>query len=220
LEPLIMTKPTHAILALLAGVACGSAFAAGNLQQWEMTTKSMSGTTTMPDQKMIVCRKKEETSKPPMPANCKMSTTGSSSANGAFVMACSGEHPYTIKGEGRQTATTMEGTMDIIMEGSELKQSYSGKLIGSCDVEGATMVASPGAGSPQLFDRSSMMQQAGSPPPYAREGQRERAQAYAQAQGQAAEKATQPAEAPPATEEKPESTAEKAKKKLKSLLPF
>lgn len=211
-----MTKPTHAILALVAGVACGNAFAAGNLQQWEVTTKSISGTSPMPDSKMIVCRKKEETAKPPMPANCKMSTSGSSSANGGFVIECSGEHPYTIKGDGRQTATTMEGTMDIIMYGSELKQSYTGKLIGSCDVEGATTVSNAASGTP-TFDPNSLMQQAGNQPPYAREGQRERARAQAQEQ---AEKATPPAETPPAAEEKPESTAEKAKKKLKSLLPF
>jgi hypothetical protein len=217
-----MTKPTHAILALLAGVACGSAFAAGKLQQWEMTTRSAEGVGPMGEQKMLVCRKPDESStgKPPLPANCKYSGTGSAASHGAFVMECGGEHPYTIKGEGRQTATTMEGTMDIIMPGAEIKSTYSGKLVGSCDVEGATMVGSPGAaaGGPPMPDRSSMLQQAGSPPPYAREGQRERAQAYAQAQE--AEKAAPPAEAPPAAEEKPASTAEKAKKALKSLLPF
>jgi hypothetical protein len=111
------------------------------------------------------------------------------------------------------------------MEGTEIKSTYSGKLMGSCDTEGATMLGSPAAGGPPAYDRNSMMQQAGSPPPYAREGQRERAQAFAQSQGQAAEKATPPAEtphaeAPPAPEEKPASNAEKAKKALKSLLPF
>jgi hypothetical protein len=107
----------------------------------------------------------------------------------------------------------MEGTMDIIMSGTEVNQAYSGKLIGSCEVEGVKMGDSAGAlgsGGPQLFDRRSMMQPDGSPPPFARE----------RTQAQAAESPPPPTSTPPADDDKPKSAAEKAKKALKKLLPF
>lgn len=133
-------------------------------------------------------RKSNDTSgRPPMPPNCEVSGTGSAATHGAFVMECCGEHPYTIKVEGKQTGTTMEGTMDIIMGGTEIKQAYSGKRIGSCDVAGVKNVDS--AGGLPSYDRRSMMQQDGSPPPWARD----RAQRTADAD------ATPPATEPPPT---------------------
>jgi hypothetical protein len=119
-------------------------------------------------------------------------------------MECSGEHPYTIKGEGGQTATTMEGTMTILMSGMEVRQSYSGKRMGNCATEGAKMVGGglPASGGMQGLDRSGQMQQLDNPPPFARE-----------------RTAPSAGDTPP-TDVTPESKTEKAKKALKKLLPF
>ena len=101
------------------------------------------------------------------------------------------------------------------MSGTEVKQAYSARLLGSCDVEGVTNMGSstgaPGFGAPQVFDRRSMMQPDGSPLPFAREN--------TQAQPQAFESPPPPViGSSPAVGDKSTKAAEKAKKASKNLL--
>lgn len=205
-------------LALFAGLGCSNAFAAGPLEEWEMTTTTLGADGAMPAQKMLVCRKHEDTAKPPLQPNCKYSGSGGSGAHGTFVMECSGEHPFTMKGEGTQTATSMEGTMTILSSSMEIRSSYTGKRTGSCEVEGAKILSGAGtpggsgmsAGVPSGMDRSGQMQMLNNPPPYARgRPQPPTAAGTASAAGD-----------PPPADEKPDTAAEKAKKALKKLLPF
>jgi hypothetical protein len=212
MEPPTMKHLKIPALALLVGLACNSAFAAGSLEQWEMTSKMIGGG-PVPEQKMLVCKKEEEEAKPPLQPNCKYTSLSGSRGRGSFVMECTGEHPSTIKGEGTQTADAMEGTMTILTNGIEVRQASMGKRIGSCDVEGAKMVGNPGlpgVDMQQRVDPRNRPQQGSNAPP---DGPNT-------GQAPAVANSTPAASDPASTNEKPQSAGDKAKKALKSLLPF
>jgi hypothetical protein len=154
----VMNRLAKIALTVLAGTAFSSAFADGPLEEWEMTTTIHGGSMGMQGgpmgmpsgQKMIVCQKKMDKAQgapPPPQSNCSYTNMGKSGDRGSFTMECKGTPPNippsTIKGEGKVTGDTMEGTMVITTAGHEISMDYSGKRLGSCDKEGARSAGGP-----------------------------------------------------------------------------
>ena len=131
--------------ALLSGFA-SAALAAGTDEQWEITTKmEMAGMPmALPSQTNKVCLPKNRNSDEgliPQDKNsdCKMDDMKRSGNKTTFKMSCAGKHPMTGNGEIENNGDSYRGTMHIVgkMEGEDvdMKQSFSGKRIGSCTYE-------------------------------------------------------------------------------------
>lgn len=137
---------SHCALLLSLCVFALPGVAAGTDEQWEITTKmEMAGMPmAMPGQTSQVCLPKNRNSDEDLVpkdknSDCKMDSMKQSGNKSTFKMSCSGKNPMTGNGEIERNDGSYRGMMHItgMMEGEsvDMKQTFSGKRVGSCTYE-------------------------------------------------------------------------------------
>lgn len=138
-----MNKSVNSLLAGLIGVCASLSAVAAPGELWEITSKmEMEGMPmAMPAQTQQACLPKDKKPDSMVPKNessdCKMTEQKQVGNKMTFKMACSGKDPMTGSGEITSSGNTYSGKMQISgkMEGEsiDMKQSFSGKKLGSCE---------------------------------------------------------------------------------------
>ena len=138
-----MNKTVNSLLAGLIGVCASLSVAAAPGELWEITSKmEMEGMPmAMPAQTQQACLPKDKKPDSMVPKNessdCKMTEQKQVGNKMSFKMVCSGKDPMTGSGEITSSGNTYSGKMQISgkMEGEsiDMKQSFSGKKLGSCE---------------------------------------------------------------------------------------
>jgi hypothetical protein len=113
--------------------------AKGNDELWEMTTKmEMEGMPMgMPAQTREVCMEagKTEAAVPKGDSDCRTTNVKHSGSKTTFRMECTGREKMTGEGEITRTKDRMSGTIHLKGAEMDMKQSFSGRRIGSCDAK-------------------------------------------------------------------------------------
>jgi len=128
------------LAALCAAVAITPlAHAKGNDELWEMTFKmEMEGMPmAMPSQTSKVCMEagKTEAAVPKGDSDCRMSNVKHSGSKTSFRMECTQPEKMTGTGEITRTKDRMSGTISLKGDDMNMKQTFSGRRIGSCDAK-------------------------------------------------------------------------------------
>lgn len=130
--------PALAALCLVAAIA-QSAYAQGKDELWEMTTKmEMEGMPmAMPAQTNKVCVEagKSEAAVPAGDSDCRMSSVKRSGSKTTFRMECTQPEKMTGTGEITRTKDSMSGTISLKGDDMNMKQTFSGRRVGSCDAK-------------------------------------------------------------------------------------
>jgi len=138
-----MNKMTTGLLAGLMGVCVSLPAAAAPGEMWEITSKmEMDGMPmAMPAQTSQACLPKDRKPDSMVPKNessdCKMTEHKQAGNKMTFKMVCSGKDPMTGSGEITSSGNSYSGKMHITGkvdgESMDMKQSFSGKKLGSCE---------------------------------------------------------------------------------------
>lgn len=138
-----MNKIKHGLLAGLFGMVASLPAAAAPGELWEITSKmEMAGMPmAMPAQTQQSCLPKDKKADSMVPKNessdCRMTEQKQAGSKMTFKMVCTGKDPMTGSGEITSSGNTYSGKMHITgkMEGEsiDMKQSFSGKKLGSCE---------------------------------------------------------------------------------------
>jgi hypothetical protein len=138
-----MNKMTTGLLAGLMGVFVSLPVAAAPGEMWEITSKmEMDGMPmAMPAQTSQACLPKDKKPDSMVPKNessdCKMTEHKQAGNKMTFKMVCTGKDPMTGSGEITNSGSSYSGKMHITGkvdgESMDMKQSFSGKKLGSCE---------------------------------------------------------------------------------------
>jgi len=128
------------LAALCAAVAITPlAHAKGNDELWEMTTKmEIQGMPMgMPAQTSKVCMEagKTEAAVPKGDSDCRMVGVKRSGGKTTFRMECTRPEKMTGTGEITRTKDRMSGTIRLKGDDMDMKQTFSGRRVGSCDAK-------------------------------------------------------------------------------------
>jgi hypothetical protein len=128
------------LAALCAAVAITPlAHAKGSDELWEMTFKmEMEGMPmSMPAQTSKVCMEagKAESAVPKGDSDCRMSNVKHSGSKTSFRMDCTQPEKMTGTGEITRTRDRMSGTISLKGDETNMKQTFSGRRVGSCDAK-------------------------------------------------------------------------------------
>jgi hypothetical protein len=132
-EQALMNKLAGSIAAATLVSFCLPAMAAGSDEQWEITTKMEMPGMAMPGTTMSTCLTKGTGYSGKPDKHCQVTDLQTSGNRTTWKMHCSGKDEMSGSGETTRTATTMNGTMHITSQGMQMTQTFSGKLVGSCD---------------------------------------------------------------------------------------
>lgn len=135
-------KTFHSAFALVA-LCCStsSAFADGPDDLWEINVKmEMAGMPAMPAHTSQVCQKKGQldptkTGAKDKDNDCQVTDKKQSGNKMSWKMVCTKPQAMTGTGEITHTGDTYQGAMAMNAEGMDMKQTFSGKKVGSCTYE-------------------------------------------------------------------------------------
>lgn len=119
----------------LAALAATTVAAATD-EQWEMTTRMDMPGMKMPAITNTVCIPKDGAFQPEnkdKKTKCEMLDSRVSGNKMTWKFRCAGKDPMTGEGEQTRTSNTMSGVVRMTAEGMTMTQTYSGKLVGTCD---------------------------------------------------------------------------------------
>lgn len=128
---LLRTAAPFALAAL-----SGLAFAAATDEKWEITTRMEMPGFQMPATTNVSCLPKNGAYQPDSgdkKTNCQMTDLKTSGNKITWKVRCTGKDEMTGIGEQTQSAGAMNGTIKITSRDMTMTQSWSGKLVGSCD---------------------------------------------------------------------------------------
>ncbi len=125
-------------LAALA-LAATTAFADGPDELWEVTMKmEMAGMPAMPAHTSKVCNRKGAPDASKMgdkDSDCTVTDKKQSGNKSSWKFTCTKPNAMTGTGEVTYGGDTYQGTMTMVSEGMNMKQTFSGKKVGGCTYE-------------------------------------------------------------------------------------
>ena len=127
----------------LAAFCCNAApaFADGPDELWEITVKmEMAGMPAMPAHTSQVCQKNGQldptkTGTKDKDNDCQMTDKKQSGNKTSWKMVCTKPQAMTGTGEVTHTGDTYQGAIAMNTDGMDMKQTFSGKKVGSCTYE-------------------------------------------------------------------------------------
>jgi hypothetical protein len=125
-------------LAALA-LAATTAFADGPDELWEVTMKmEMAGMPAMPAHTSKVCNRKGAPDASKMgdkDSDCTVTDKKQSGNKSSWKFTCTKPNAMTGTGEVTYGGDTYQGTMTMVSEGMNMKQTFAGKKVGGCTYE-------------------------------------------------------------------------------------
>jgi Protein of unknown function (DUF3617) len=127
----------------LAAMCCSAvpAWADGPDELWEIATKmEMAGMPAMPARTSQVCHKKGQfdptkSGAKDKDSDCQVTDKQQSGNKTSWKMVCTKPKAMTGTGEVTHTGDTYQGTIAMTADGMDIKQTFSGKKVGSCTYE-------------------------------------------------------------------------------------
>ena len=129
------------IATFLAALCCTATIvhAEGTDELWEVTMKmEMAGMPAMPARTQNVCNRKGNPDASKMgdkDSDCKVSDKKQSGSKSAWKFTCTKPTAMTGTGEVTYSGDTYQGTMTMVSDDMNMKQTFSGKKVGSCTYE-------------------------------------------------------------------------------------
>jgi len=129
---------TAAVLAALCCTAV-TVFAEGPDELWEITMKmEMAGMPAMPARTQNVCNRKgnpDATKMGDKDSDCKVSDKKQSGNKSSWKLTCTKPTAMTGTGEVTYSGDTYQGIMTMVGNDMNMKQTFSGRKVGSCTYE-------------------------------------------------------------------------------------
>jgi len=129
---------TAAVLAALCCTAV-TVFAEGPDELWEVTMKmEMAGMPAMPARTQNVCNRKgnpDATKMGDKDSECKVSDKKQSGNKSSWKFTCTKPTAMTGTGEVTYSGDTYQGIMTMVSDDMNMKQTFSGRKVGSCTYE-------------------------------------------------------------------------------------